>query len=129
MLIITSDVTSAQYEAAAFVADKSTNETTIAASPTYSWLLIYVFHKEHSLQDYRDLLYYPVGVKNLMLVADMDFHYNIDAGKQLKEAYENTKSIAIFRQRIHPYDMGNYPYTSMGANYEGSYIEIRTGNR
>ena len=127
LLVITSDVTSAQYQATAFLANKSTKETTIAASPTYSWLLIYVFHHEHILSDYRDLLFSPVETKNMILVADKDFQYNIGASKQFQEAYASTKRIAVFKDNIY-HDMGNYPYTSLSANYEGWGIEIRMSN-
>ncbi len=129
-LLITSNVTSAQYEAAAFLVNKSTNGTTIAASPTYSWLLIYVFHKEHVLGDYRDLLFHSIATKNLILVADKDFLYNINAGKQLADAYNSTKPTAIFGQKLYNYDTDSYyPYTSMNVNYGGLNIEIREGNR
>jgi dolichyl-phosphate-mannose-protein mannosyltransferase len=124
-LLISSNVTSAQYNAAAFLANKNTNETTIAANSIYSWLLIYVFHKENILQDYRDLLFLPIETKNLLLVADKDFHYNINAGKQLVDAYNSSKPIAVFRQNSYNYDTGSYPYTSMNVNYGGLNIEIR----
>jgi hypothetical protein len=63
----------------------------------------------------------------MILVADKDFQYNIGASKQFQEAYASTKRIAVFKDNIY-HDMGNYPYTSLSANYEGWGIEIRMSN-
>lgn len=127
-LLITTDVTSAQFEAAAFVAGYADNNTTIAASPIYSWIFIYVFDIEHSFLDYRDLLFYPVETEKLLLVSDPHFQYNLGAGEQLQEAYRNTENVAVFEGNVRTYDLGKYPYTSMVSNYEGDEIEIRISN-
>jgi len=124
-LLITTDVTSAQFEAAAFVAGYMDNETTIAASPVYSWIFTYVFDKERSFLDYRDMLFYPVETEKLLLVSDHHFRSNFGAGRQLEDAYNNTENIAVFEGNVKNYDLGKYPYTNMIANYEGDEIEIR----
>jgi 4-amino-4-deoxy-L-arabinose transferase-like glycosyltransferase len=125
MLLVTANVTSAQFEAAAFVAKHADENTTIVSSPAYSWIFMHVFEKEHSFNDYRDLLFYPVETDKMLLVSDQHFRFNIGAGKQLQEAYDNTESIATFRGNVTNYDLWRYPYTSMSANYEGSTVEIR----
>ena len=122
-LLITTQVTKSQYEAAAFAAKYSDEQTTMAASPTYAWLFLYVFKIKHSFTDYRDLLYYPVETKKLILIVDEHFRYNINAGQQLGNAYNNTKTIATFTGEN--YDAGVYPYTSMRANHEGAVIQVR----
>jgi hypothetical protein len=127
-LLITTDVTSAQFETVAFVAGYVDNDTTIAASPVYSWIFTYVFEKEHSFLDYRDLLFYPVETEKLLLVSDHHFRSNFGAGRQLEDAYNNTENIAVFEGNVKNYDLGRYPYTNMVANYEGDEIEIRISN-
>lgn len=127
-LLITADVTSAQFEAIAFVADRADSETTIASSPIYSWIFIYVFDNEHAFIDYRVLLFYPVETKEMLLVSDRHFQSNIGAGSQLRDLYDNTTTIATFTGNVYNYDLRQYPYTSMKLNYEGSKIEIRMGN-
>ena len=82
-LLVTTNVTSAQFEAAAFAAGYDTDEVTIISSPAYSWIFIYVFDREHSLTDYRDLLFQPLETEKILLVSDQHFQYNIGAGKQL----------------------------------------------
>ena len=125
-LLIITNVTSAQFEAAAFVAGHLDDKTTTASSPVYSWIFIYVFDNSHSLTDYRDLLFYPVETQNMLLVSDQHFQYNIGSGKPLQDAYDKSKSIAEFDGNVFHYDLSLYPYTNMAANYEGSRIEIRS---
>jgi hypothetical protein len=127
-LLITADVTSAQFEATAFVAGRADRETTIASSPIYSWIFIYVFGNEHAFIDYRGLLFYPVETKEMLLVLDRHFQSNVGAGSQLRHAYDNTATIATFTGNVYNYDLRQYPYTSMKVNYEGSNIEIRMSN-
>jgi hypothetical protein len=124
-LLVTTNVTSAQFEAAALVAGSVNNETTIVSSPVYSWIFIYVFDKEHSFTDYRDLLFHPVETRNMLLISDEHFKYNLGEGRQLQEAYDKTTNVAIFKGNVSNYDLGQYPYTNMAANYEGSNIEVR----
>jgi hypothetical protein len=127
-MLITTDLTSAQFEAAAFVAGYADNNTTIAASPVYSWIFIYVFDIEHSFLDYRDLLFYPVETDKLLLVSDHHFQSNLGAGEQLEDAYNNTENVAVFKGNVVTYDLGKYPYTNMLSNYEGDEIEVRISN-
>lgn len=127
-LLIAANVTSAQFEATAFVAAYNDSETTIASSPVYSWTFIYIFDKEHSFRDYRDLLFHPVETKKMLLISDQHFQSNIGGNDQLQDAYENTQNIATFTGNVYNYDLKGYPYTSMLANYEGSKVEVRINN-
>ena len=126
--LVIADVTSAQFDAAAFVADYDDNETTIVSSPDYSWIFMYVFDKEHVFTDYRDLLFYPVETDKIILISDQHFQYDVGAGKQLRDAYNNTRPIETFSGNVYNFDLSRYPYTSMAANYEGSKVEIRISN-
>lgn len=124
-LLITADVTSAQFEAAAFAASYADDETTVAANPVYAWLFVYVFDREHAFSDYRDLLFHPVETEKLLLVSDNHFLENIGAGEQLQDAYDSTTSVAVFKGNVDRYNFNSYPYTNMLANYEGERVEIR----
>lgn len=121
-LLVTTNVTSAQFEAAAFAANLADDRRTIVASPSYSWLYMYVFDK-NSLSDYRDLLFYEVRTDGIILIADRHFLYNIGGGDQLKDAYDGTENAAVFygREPGHRF----YPFTNLYANFEGSVIEVR----
>lgn len=140
-LLIVTDVTSAQFEAATYVAgylkegkgpDLTKNLTVIVSSPVYSWILKYVFDKDRVLSDYRDMLYFPVDAsKNRVLLID-DPRFVLDIGNEdnhlLHELYTNTSTTAIFKGKVTNFDLGLYPYTSMIVNYEGSEVKIRLNN-
>jgi hypothetical protein len=142
-LLIVTDVTSAQFESAAYVASyleegtraagtEKDNPTVIISNPIYSWILKYVFDKDHVLSDYRDMLYSPVDTaKSKVLLID-DPRFMLDIGNEdnqlLHELYSNTSTIATFKGKVTNFDLGLYPYTSMVENYEGSEIKIRVNN-
>jgi hypothetical protein len=125
MTFITIDVTSAQFRAAAFVVNYAKDDITIASSPAYSWILIYVFEVDHTFLDYRDLLFYPVETERLVLVSDRHLETNLDAGHQIREAHEESRVIAKFEGEVSKYDTRIYPFTNLGWNFEGSAIEIK----
>ncbi len=69
--LITTDMTSAEYSATSFVVNQpASNDTTILASPTYSWIFSDVFHKHNVPQDYSQILAYPINTTKVVLVAD-----------------------------------------------------------
>jgi hypothetical protein len=141
-LLIVTDVTSAQFQSAAYVASyleegrgsesAGKNPTVVISNPIYSWILKYVFDEDHVLSDYRDLLYFPVDTaKNKVLLLD-DPRFVLDIGNEdshlLQELYSNTSTIATFKGKVTNFDLGLYPYTSMVENYEGSEVKIRVNN-
>ena len=140
-MLITSDISSAQFQAAAFILkyiqekkDDNNNNTsnynvTLISSPVYSWIFNYVFNIENVVTDYRELLYYPVQSKEFLLIADPHFKSNIGSGRQLQNTYGNTTLIKTFKGDVFDFDLDRYPYTSMVKNYEGSIIDIRIGQR
>lgn len=135
-LLIVTDVTSAQLASAAFVAsylESGTDDPTVISNPIYSWIFRYVFHNNHVLSDYRDLLYTSSVNEDkpgILLIDDPRF--KLDIGKEdsqlLHELYGNTTTITIFKGNVTKYDLGLYPYTSMVENYEGSEVGIRVSN-
>jgi hypothetical protein len=140
-MLIRSDISSAQFQAAAFILkyieekkdednnNNSNYDVTLISSPVYSWIFNYVFNIENVVTDYRELLYYPVQSKEFLLIADPHFKSNIDSGRQLQNTYGNTTLIKTFKGDVFDFDLDRYPYTSMVKNYEGSIIDIRIGQR
>jgi hypothetical protein len=124
-MLITTNLTSAQFQAIAFAAGVADDMTTVVSSPAYSWIFLYVFDTEYVFGDYRDLLFHPVETDWMILISDRHFQSNIGAGSQLGEAYEGTTNIAVFEGDALRYDSTRYPFTSVQANYEGSLIEVR----
>ena len=129
--LITSNI-SAQYDAAAYVLQTvhnipdAKNNTTIISSAAYSWIFKYVYHIPDTMKDYRALLFHPITTDHVVLVADLHFKSNMHSGQQLSDVYYNTTLVKKFRGGVLDEDLGQYPFTSMTANYEGSDIEIRT---
>jgi hypothetical protein len=131
--LINSNV-SGQYDAAAYVLQNvhnsnianDPNNITIVSSPIYSWVFQYVYHISDVLPDYRALLYYPAPTSHVLLISDLHFTSNLNSGKQLSDLYYNTTVVKKFRGGVLDEDLGQYPFTSMIVNYEGSEVEIRT---
>ena len=125
--LITTDMSSAEYKAASFVANYNgyDNNTSILASSTYSWIFSDVFHKKNVLLDYSMILFEPLNTSKAILVADPHFIFDLNRGKQLVDIYNSTRTIATFDGNLSKYDTSVYPYQSLFSTYEGSHIEIR----
>jgi len=138
-LLITTDVTSAQLESAAYAASylergggEGSGNLTVISNPVYSWIFKYVFDGDHILSDYRDTLYLPLDTsRNGILLID-DPRFKLDMGNEnnqlLQKLQRNATAIATFKGKVTNFDLGLYPYTSMIENYEGSEVTIRLNN-
>lgn len=127
-LLITTNMTSAEFQATSFVLQNvkdNDKETTILASPSYSWIFNYVFHKSNVLIDYSLILFQPIQTKKVLLVDDPHFIIDLGRGEQLQQINNDTKTIATFDGNVQKYDTRFYPYTNLGVNWEGSHIEIK----
>lgn len=125
-LVITTDMTSAQFDAAAFALSIADDNTSIIANPVYSWMYIYVFQVDNTFRDYLDVLYYPIETEKIIVISDNHVENDLGMGEKLEQVYYNTQPVKTFQGDVLNYDLGQYPYTSMNKNYEGSSIEIRT---
>ena len=126
LLIITTDMTSSEFQAASFVLQHvkdNDNKTTILASPTYSWIFSYVFHKQNVFPDYSFIQWQPITTPKVLLIFDP--HYDLNNGEQFVQLYNDSKPIVAFNGNALKYDIRYYPYTNIKQNYEGSHIEIR----
>ena len=130
--LITSNI-SAQYDATAYVLQivhnndpNEKNNTTIVSSASFSWIFKYVYHIPDTMKDYRAIMFRPITTDHILLIADLHFKSNLNAGRQLSNLYYNSTLVKKFWGGVLDEDLGKYPFTSMTANYEGSEVEIRT---
>lgn len=125
-LLITTDVTSSQFEATAFVLSIADNETTIAANPVYAWPYDFVFNIPYAFNDYRDLIYYQVPTQKLVIVSDLHYRGVLPDEERLRQAYDDTVTVKVFYSDAKKYEPSMYPYSSMLLNYQGDAVEVRS---
>ena len=124
-MVITTDMTSSQIEAAALVLAISDDGTTIVSNPVYSWLYNFILYRPNALIDYREALYSPLPTDDLVLISDPHFQANIREGPQLQEVYDKTSSVRMFHGQIRNYDVSSYPYSSLSITGQGELIDVR----
>lgn len=124
-MVITTDMTSSQIEAAALVLAISDDGTTIVSNPAYSWLYNFILYRPNALIDYREALYSPLPTDDLVLISDPHFQANIREGPQLQEMYDKTSSVRMFHGQIQNYDVNSYPYSSLSVTGQGELIDVR----
>ncbi|MGI0065594.1 MAG: hypothetical protein ACREA5_01990 [Nitrosotalea sp.] len=126
MLITSVNVTYTQFQTTSFILQNvDTNNTTVLASPTYAWILHYVFHKENIPNDYSFVLFNHLKTDKTLLVADPHFLIDLGRGKQLQQIYNDSKTIATFDEDLSKYDMSVYPYSNMMMNVDGELIQVQ----
>ena len=127
-MLITTDLSSAQFEAIAFVLQNISNEDdlTILSSPVYSWILSDIFNVNGVLPDYSMVLFEPITTKKILIISDIHLLVDFERGKQIQEVYEKTETVKQFEGNVANYDIFQYPYTSMKITHEASNVEIRT---
>jgi hypothetical protein len=137
MILITSNLSLAQYQAAAFVSQEIHNNKhnpTVISSPIYSWIFKYVLDKDHVFAHIRDSSQ-PIETKQILLITDSTFQhvlYNTGEDKNqiqlIETIYNNiTQPIASFRDTVIAYDTRNYPYINMReADIGGGQIIVQT---
>jgi len=122
-LLITTNVTSGQFKAIAYILTIADKDTTIIANPVYAWPYKFVFHLPYALNDYRDVLYSPVPSDHVVLVSDAHLRGSINEPR-IGEVYNRTSNVRTFYGDAENYG-SRYPYTSMPLNYQGNLIDIR----
>jgi hypothetical protein len=118
-LLITTNVTSCQFEATAFVLSIADKDTTIIANPVYAWPYNFVFHMPYALNDYRDVLYSAIPTDKVVLVSEPHLQGSISE-VQIRQAYGSTTSVRTFYGNSRNYHIGLYPYTRMMLNNQGT---------
>ncbi|OLC85659.1 MAG: hypothetical protein AUJ08_02485 [Thaumarchaeota archaeon 13_1_40CM_3_50_5] len=123
-LLITTDVTSSQFEAIAFALSIADKDTTIIANPVYSWPYNFVFHMPHVMNDYRDVLHSTIPTDRIVLISEPHLRGSINE-PEIGQVYNSTISVKTFYGNARSYDEKSYPYTSLTLNYQGNDIDVR----
>jgi hypothetical protein len=123
-------MTSAQFRAASFALEQvSANDgLTIAASPSYSWIISHVNDTPHTLRDYRDMLYVTLETDEVLLFIDPHFKHDYPDETKLKKIYGATEHLASFEGDFARYNKFTYPYANLFMTEDGSIIEVRKGS-
>jgi hypothetical protein len=76
-VLITSNLSLAQYQAAAFVSQEinyGKYDPTVISSPIYLWIIRYVFDNDNVFAHIRDSSQ-PIQTKEILLITDSTFHH------------------------------------------------------
>ena len=140
--LISSDLTSSQIKAAAFVQYQLNNEklvqnnnvpsssnVTVISGPNYSWVFKYVFNENNILDNFRDRK--PIDTEKFIMITDVPYKTflrrdNTDRSERLEALFDNTVSLAKFEGNASKYDYDKYPYFSIRQGRSGSEIDIRS---
>ena len=153
-ILISADLTDAQYASVAYIANAislqmavlpiktivtrsrslySDNQITVISSPLFSWIYIYVFDANHIFTHDRDTQ--PITTQKIMLLVDSTYKHvisgvegeNATQVNRLKNIYNNTDIVALFRDDSSKFDRKIYPFTGLDSASIGSVTqEIRT---
>lgn len=127
LLVITNDISYNQFEALSYVIENQDENSTILASPVYTWILSDVFEMQNVPVDYAMILFGPINTENISVIADAHFMLDQNRGEKLVKAYNDTGSVIVFDGLVDAFDTRVYPYTNMKMNHEGFEIDIRSG--
>ena len=124
--IITTDMTSAQYESMSYILNdtKYTSNKIIFAGPTYSWVLDDVFHKKNTLVYYYALTW-STNPNKYVLLSDPHIHFDFSLGKQIADLYNATHVVQSFNGSLSKINTSHYPYQNLYYTTEGNHLEIR----
>lgn len=119
------NVTSNQFEAAAFAANLAAeHDSTILAGPHFSWIFKDVYDAKNIYPDYTTILFRPLPQK-FILLSDPHYHMDFSRGPELEQIYNSTITVETFDSIKSKYDVYQYPYSSLGYNYDAGKIEVK----
>lgn len=124
-MLINADFTGGQFETMDLLINNfDDQDTTLLASPVYTWVLTGVHDRQNVMTDYADVLFMPVPTSKVMLVADSHFMVDMGRGQEIEDVYNSTEySIKIDDGA--KFDAGIYPYGG-AAFAKDKVIELRT---
>jgi len=133
ILVITTNISSSQYGAAAFTISelpdggRNKNNITVISGPVFSWLFKYVYDKENILSHVRDSSIPIVNTSKIILVEDSTYRSILSGDNEnktqialLKAIQKNTYTAAKFRDDTLLYDIDKYPYAIIRDAQAGS---------
>lgn len=135
--LLSTDLTSSQFQAATFVQRElnkennkftSSSNITVISGPNFSWIFKYVFKNVNILDNFRDQV--PTNTERFIMIADPLYHDfirrdNTDRSETLEKLYDKTVGVAKFNGTASRYDYNEYPFFSIKQGRSGSEIEIR----
>lgn len=125
VVLLNLDVTANQFESAVFAANyASDHNSVVLAGPHHSWIYNNVLEM-NLYQDYSVVLFDNVPL-DYVLLTDPHFHLDSYRGDVLEQVYNSTTPIKSFTSVKSNYDVYQYPYSSLGYNYDAGLIEIRS---
>jgi len=123
IMLLSLDVTHNQFESAKFAAKLGKeNMIPVLAGPQFMWIYNGVFGQD--MLDYSEVLF-KQSPERFVLIADPHFYLDYYRGQELSQLYNSTKTIAVFPSVKSDYDVYQYPYSSLGYNYDAGTIEIK----
>ena len=112
-----------QFESASFASELAKQEKIpILAGPQFLWIYSGVLGQD--VQDYSAILYGKEPSKFIM-IADPHYHLDSYRGAQLFKVYNSSSTVATFSSIKSNYDVYQYPYSSLGYNFDAGQIEIK----
>ena len=126
-MLINTDMTSEQFNVIKFtLVNFDDSDTTLMASPVYSWIFSDVYNKDNVLLDYSLILFEPIDTEKSILIADPHFVVDINRGEQLQQTYDQLETIQEYRGKVDDINTNTYPFGSMLFTKEGGFIELKT---
>ncbi|MEW6603071.1 MAG: glycosyltransferase family 39 protein [Thermoproteota archaeon] len=134
ILVISTDVSISQRQALAYTLEilKHQNldeeQTTAISNPSHAWILKYIYHLGGGLDDYRDVIFYPIKTDDWILIADGHFRIDMQGEPMLADIYSRSKLITTFSNHApQEGEFAAYPFTSLLLTTDASNIEFRSG--
>lgn len=123
IVLLNLDVTHNQFESAKFATRLGQeNDISVLAGPQFSWIYNDVFGQD--MLDYSEVLF-KQSPERFVLIADPHFYLDYYRGQELSQLYNSTKTVAVFPSVKSNYNVYQYPYSSLGYNYDAGTIEIK----
>jgi hypothetical protein len=109
--------------------DRINNQTTVISSPIFSWVYRYVFSNNDTFSHVRDTQ--PIKTQKIILLVDSTYKHVIGGGEgenatqleRLKNIYNNTEIIGLFKDDTSNYFRKYYPFLGIDSANIGSRTE------
>ena len=126
-MILGLNISENQFESASFASELARQEKIpILAGPQFLW--IYSGVQGQDMRDYTAILY-GKEPSNFILLADPHYHLDYGRGVALAQIYNSSSTVATFSSIKSNYNVYQYPYSSLGYNFDAGEIELKVFQR
>jgi hypothetical protein len=109
--------------------DDQINQITVIGSPIFSWVYKYVFKHDYTFSHDRDTQ--PIKTQKLILLVDSTYKHVIEGSEgenatqieRLKNIFNNTEIVALFKDDTSDYNRKKYPFFGIESAIIGSRTE------